>query len=616
MKNFSKNKGVTLIALIITIVILLILVGIVISQLFESGLFTNARIAKQRTEYTTAKEKIETELMAIRTECVGYGKEYNIIEVAKKIKDVNDITIEKYYNSDIALIKTGVTENIVNLEGIVVSVNDYSKYKFLLGKEGNIIGALIKSIDEDTKKEDFKGIEDFEKEIFGQKIITPDNGNNENDKDNKNDEEIDTDKIISYVINSDILKDENNRYTQLVDTTGNNNNANVNSIDANDEKNGIIFDGESNFAKVDLKQELVFPITVEMMIQTSTKSSQTELFYIEPNLGISFGTWNGNYFICTVNTARQVIPIPSDFYDGGLKHIVVKYNSLDDFEVYINGEKQEKTTGTDYFNSDGDGTFYIGKRARGNFFKGTLYDFRIYNKILSENEMMVSYNNDKSFLENNGTAMNRENVVLEYTIKNNESNVYTKFKTNKIVDLSNNSNNATAHDITYYDNKDGGLFNGTSSYVNVNKKDELTFPITVEMVIQTSTDIGQTELFYMEPNLRICFGNWIGEYFICTVNTSKQVIPIPADFYNGELKHIVLTYNSLDDFEIYINGEKQEKLVEADYFNSDGDETFYIGKRARGNFFKGVFYEFNMYSKILDEDKIQSNYEKSIKKYK
>ena len=609
MKKIIKQNssyGITLIALVVTIVILLILAGVTISVLTgQNGLFIRAKQAKERTEYISAKERIEIELMNIRTQCIGDGIDYNIVEIAKKIKDVSDITIEKYYNSDIALVKVGVTENILNLDGIVVSVNENSKYKFLLGKDGNIIGILKEIINDETKQEQFKKLEDFEKDNFGQKIDNPDDNNDE--------ENNDTDKVISYVLNSKILDDENNRYTQLTDITGNNNNANVNSIDANDEKNGIIFDGESNFAKVDLKQELVFPITVEMMIQTSIDSSQTEVFYIEPNLGISFGSWYGYYFVCTANNARQVIPIPSDFYDGGLKHIVVTYNSLNEFEVYINGEKQEKSTSVDYFNSDGDGTFYIGKRARGNFFKGIMYNFRIYNKILSENEMMISYNNDKKFLENNGTTMNRENVVLEYAIKNNESNVYTKFKTNKIVDLSNNNNNAIAHDITYYDNKDGGILNGNSSYVTVNKKDELTFPVTVEMVIQTSIDSSQTEVFFIEPDLGISFGSWGGNYFICTANTSKQVISIPADFYDGGLKHIVVTYNSINEFEVYVNGEKQEKLTSEDYFNSDGDRTFYLGRRTRGNFFKGVFYEFNIYSNILDENRILNNYHKSMK---
>ena len=51
-----KNKGITLIALVITIIILLILAGISISALTNQGLFTQAQNAKNLTEEKTAEE--------------------------------------------------------------------------------------------------------------------------------------------------------------------------------------------------------------------------------------------------------------------------------------------------------------------------------------------------------------------------------------------------------------------------------------------------------------------------------------------------------------------------------------------------------------------------------
>ena len=44
----NKNKGITLIALVITIIILLILAGIAIAQLSNNGLFDRTRIAKEK----------------------------------------------------------------------------------------------------------------------------------------------------------------------------------------------------------------------------------------------------------------------------------------------------------------------------------------------------------------------------------------------------------------------------------------------------------------------------------------------------------------------------------------------------------------------------------------
>ncbi len=55
-KIFKKNKGITLVALVITIVILLILAGISIAQLTGNGLFENAKLAKEKSENAIEEE--------------------------------------------------------------------------------------------------------------------------------------------------------------------------------------------------------------------------------------------------------------------------------------------------------------------------------------------------------------------------------------------------------------------------------------------------------------------------------------------------------------------------------------------------------------------------------
>lgn len=54
----KSSKGITLIALIITIIILLILAGVTIAQLTESGLFNKAKLAEQKSENAQLKEEL------------------------------------------------------------------------------------------------------------------------------------------------------------------------------------------------------------------------------------------------------------------------------------------------------------------------------------------------------------------------------------------------------------------------------------------------------------------------------------------------------------------------------------------------------------------------------
>ena len=63
-KKESCNKGITLIALVITIIVLLILAGISIAMLTgDNGILKKATTAKEQTEQAQAKEKIQLEVL-------------------------------------------------------------------------------------------------------------------------------------------------------------------------------------------------------------------------------------------------------------------------------------------------------------------------------------------------------------------------------------------------------------------------------------------------------------------------------------------------------------------------------------------------------------------------
>ena len=55
-KTYKESKGITLVALVITIIILLILAGISIAQLTGNGLFENAKLAKEKSKNAQQKE--------------------------------------------------------------------------------------------------------------------------------------------------------------------------------------------------------------------------------------------------------------------------------------------------------------------------------------------------------------------------------------------------------------------------------------------------------------------------------------------------------------------------------------------------------------------------------
>lgn len=74
----KNNKGITLIALIITIIVLLILAGVALATLTgDSGILSNSDKAKEQTNLANSKEQVELAIQGALTEGVGkvtYGK--------------------------------------------------------------------------------------------------------------------------------------------------------------------------------------------------------------------------------------------------------------------------------------------------------------------------------------------------------------------------------------------------------------------------------------------------------------------------------------------------------------------------------------------------------------
>lgn len=106
MIKLNKNKGITLIALVITIIVLLILAGISIATLTgENGLLSKATTAKEETKKAEIREEIELAIAAIQAEELPKG---------------NKVTLETLAGSEE---EPGQLENSKDLEGITAKLN-------------------------------------------------------------------------------------------------------------------------------------------------------------------------------------------------------------------------------------------------------------------------------------------------------------------------------------------------------------------------------------------------------------------------------------------------------------------------------------------------------------
>lgn len=161
-----KNKGITLIALVITIVILLILAGIAISQLTGNGLFE--KIGQAKNEHINAQNVENTVLESYESEIDLYGNTKKVVTAKNKEETVNvreDYLLQNYfkineeYKDKIKSIvitdesdENKQVENVNNLRGgehlikckvTILDDKEYSaKIKLLVGKIQYISGEV------------------------------------------------------------------------------------------------------------------------------------------------------------------------------------------------------------------------------------------------------------------------------------------------------------------------------------------------------------------------------------------------------------------------------------------------------------------------------------------
>ena len=121
--NYKKEKGITLIALVITIIILIILAGISINLLLgKYGIINKAKTAQTTYQEQAAKEKLELELASLYAD-KQVNKDYNENEyLTKKLSEKGFI----------------VNGNVVIVEGYQFQIDrSVPKIEIYLGKEEN-----------------------------------------------------------------------------------------------------------------------------------------------------------------------------------------------------------------------------------------------------------------------------------------------------------------------------------------------------------------------------------------------------------------------------------------------------------------------------------------------
>ena len=96
MKEIQKKKGITLLALAITIIIMLLLAAITIQMtLGDNGLVKKANIAKEESEYNEVKDKLKAIVAKLGLEMNTKDADIGLNEIEEEIKKDPKLTYVK-----------------------------------------------------------------------------------------------------------------------------------------------------------------------------------------------------------------------------------------------------------------------------------------------------------------------------------------------------------------------------------------------------------------------------------------------------------------------------------------------------------------------------------------
>ena len=135
MKMKKKQKGITLIALVITIIILLILAGISIVMLTkENGILTKASIAKEETKKAQYKEEIGLIIAEKKIEKLN-----NTEETRALIELVAEGIEEKDWQRSVTICDEDENEDIEPSQGTKIIVETKDNYEIIVDIEESSI---------------------------------------------------------------------------------------------------------------------------------------------------------------------------------------------------------------------------------------------------------------------------------------------------------------------------------------------------------------------------------------------------------------------------------------------------------------------------------------------
>ncbi len=644
----SNNKGITLIALVITIVVLLILASIGIG-----GAITGVDESTEQTQ--------KSELKMVQHAVLQRYTKYSLANdtkmlVGKKIESVSELYSEVSWKNK---------ENYENLK-------DEEKYYELNSDNLKELGITN---EKDTYIVNYKTGEVFNNTIkktnsgyllyiySDENNITKDDDQKDDKNPNQKNEKYVEESLIAYYdgINNTGKQTHDSTSNTWKDLSGNENDAELKNFENKQEsgwQNGdsIKFDGNDDWISI----ESIRPNNTEANKKISNEAFSIETVIEYNSICEQNKSWEiisnretGGFAIVGAYRETETKNVIS-FYDEGngykeikdiepIKinqkyHLLFTYNQNGSVKLYINGVEKGSINGLKYSNPEQNTILAIGANPQGtgltsaaDYFNGKIYSVRVYNKELNQTEVKTNYEyeNARYGIKDNKVENYIDDGLRVYydsinnVGKNSYSNTTTTWK-----DLSNHGNDGQLHNFdsnSGWQQNNGLVFDGSDDWVAIRKLNYDNF--TIEAVVEYNQlssymgvianvqnggiEIANSCVGYDSYNgTAIKFqgeGGYVNEY-------SEEETEINKKYY------ISVTYDG-NKIKLFENGNMYEIEKNGTVQNPENNTIWVIGANPDGSnadygFLNGKIYSIRIYGKALDEEEIRNNYKYDKEKYK
>ncbi len=180
----ERNKGITLIALAVTIIVMLILAGATISILTnENGMMSQATIAREKNDIAKVEEiaRLEYANLVMQKQIDGKGEETTLSEVKENLENKGYTVLQKLKNvTGVTGIEVNPNTAILEIGGIaeaqITFIGNDVEYKYYVEINTNYYEMQLENGDVSISRKKTKNI-DGEEEIIQNLEVISDNSN-------------------------------------------------------------------------------------------------------------------------------------------------------------------------------------------------------------------------------------------------------------------------------------------------------------------------------------------------------------------------------------------------------------------------------------------------------